>query len=97
MIPFSLPAWIPFYQAQTLPFCISMALWQPLAVFDIKDPRHHGTCVGTTKKGKPCHSRISRETRQNARYRLETLSFFPVNLDYMKTVMESIAGMLLCK
>ena len=74
-----------------------MALWQPLAVFDIKDPRQHGTCVGTTKKGKPCRSRISRETRENAWHWLEILGFFPVNLDYTKTVMESIAGMLLCK
>ena len=74
-----------------------MVLWQPLAVCGIEDPRQHRTCVGTTKQNKPCHSRVSRDTRKNAWHRLETLGLFPANLDHAKSVLESVARMLLCK
>ena len=74
-----------------------MELWQPLAVCGIEDPRQHRTCVGTTKQDKPCRSRVSQGSRENAWHRLETLGQFPVNLDHAKTVLESVAGMLLCK
>ena len=74
-----------------------MELWQPLTVCGIEDPRQHRICVGITKQGKPCRLRVSQSTRENAWHRLESLSLFPVNLDHAKAILESIAGMLLCK
>lgn len=71
-------------------------LWEPLEACAIEDPLRRLHCIGTARRGKCC-SAVSREARQKAHHKLETLGQTPTDVVDIEVRLQEIAGLLLCK
>ncbi|KAL2859119.1 RING finger protein [Aspergillus lucknowensis] len=71
--------------------------WQPLDVCAIKDPLQTSTCIGATSRGNVCACAVSRNARQDARSKLETLGRIPLASEEVRIWLRQIASLLLCK